>query len=54
MKNERWFNKKKVMADASVEDSGVQVNYKSGRSEAVENYGVLALFETYYNKWFVA
>jgi len=31
----------------------VQVNCKHGRSEAVTNYRVLALFSKYYNKWFV-
>ena len=57
------------MTDVSVKDSGsgdavkellikrntlVQVNYKSGKSEAVENYRVLVLFTKYYNNWSVA
>ena len=30
------------------------MNCKCGRSEALENYRVLALFVKYYNTWFVA
>ena len=34
-------------------NSLVQVNCKCGKSEAVANYRVLALFSKYYNKWVV-
>jgi len=35
------------------QDSLVQVNCKRGKSEAVANYRVIALFSKYYNKWVV-